>query len=236
MAKSQPKITLSESRSIPFDKLVLSQSNVRRIKAGVSIEELAEDIARRTLLQSLTVRPVLDESGADTGMYEVPAGGRRYRASAVPSTGHRNGRRERQVMGSFGAVTVAVPRARLDTADGRTTEWVNKTLPAYRRRTREVDALIAGAYLAGTNTRRVGRALTAIFRGAISKSTVSRVWRQIKADWESWNKRDLSQEDIVRLILDGHRRQGAGSTGRPRRSRCLSCWACGATGRRCCWP
>src|SRR5512145_1532926 len=124
-------------------------------------------------------------------------------ASAVPSTGHRHGRRERQVMGSFGAITVAVPRARLDTADGRTTEWVNKTLPAYRRRTREVDALIAGAYLAGTNTRRVGRALTAIFRGAISRSTVSRVWRQIKADWESWNKRDLSQEDIVRLILDG---------------------------------
>ena len=46
----------------------------------MSIEELAEDIARRTLLQSLTVRSVLDESGAETGMYEVPAGGRRYRA------------------------------------------------------------------------------------------------------------------------------------------------------------
>jgi mutator family transposase len=76
-------------------------------------------------------------------------------------------------------------------------------LPTYRRRTRELDALIAGAYLAGTNTRRVGRALTAVFRGAISKSTVSRVWRQIKADWESWNKRDLGQEDIVRLILAG---------------------------------
>ena len=80
MAKSQPKIALSESRDIPFNKLVLSQSNVRRIKAGVAIEELAEDIARRTLLQSLTVRPVLNESGAETGMYEVPAGGRRYRA------------------------------------------------------------------------------------------------------------------------------------------------------------
>jgi hypothetical protein len=35
-------------------------------------------------------------------------------------------------MGSFGAVTVAVPRARLDTADGRTTEWVNKTLTGRR--------------------------------------------------------------------------------------------------------
>jgi len=80
MTKSVQKIQLSGSRDIPFNKLVLSQSNVRRIKAGVSIEELAEDIARRTLLQSITVRPVLGDQGAETGMFEIPAGGRRYRA------------------------------------------------------------------------------------------------------------------------------------------------------------
>jgi ParB family chromosome partitioning protein len=80
MAKTVQKITLSVSRDIPFNKLVLSQSNVRRLKAGVSIEALAEDIARRTLLQSLSVRPVLDADGAETGMFEIPAGGRRYRA------------------------------------------------------------------------------------------------------------------------------------------------------------
>jgi len=80
MATAVHKITLSSSRDIPFNKLVLSQSNVRRVKAGVSIEELAEDIARRTLLQSLNVRPVLDAEGAETGMFEIPAGGRRYRA------------------------------------------------------------------------------------------------------------------------------------------------------------
>ena len=51
-----------------------------RVKAGISIEELAEDIARRTLLQSLSVRPILDAEGAETGMFEIPAGGRRYRA------------------------------------------------------------------------------------------------------------------------------------------------------------
>jgi ParB family chromosome partitioning protein len=80
MAQAIQKITLSASRDIPFNKLMLSQSNVRRIKAGVSIEELAEDIARRTLLQSLTVRPVHDADGNETGMFEIPAGGRRYRA------------------------------------------------------------------------------------------------------------------------------------------------------------
>jgi len=80
MATAVQKITLSASRDIPFNKLVLSQSNVRRVKAGVSIEELAEDIARRTLLQSLNVRAVLDAEGKETGMFEIPAGGRRYRA------------------------------------------------------------------------------------------------------------------------------------------------------------
>jgi ParB family chromosome partitioning protein len=80
MATAVQKITLSSSRDIPFNKLVLSQSNVRRVKAGVSIEELAEDIVRRTLLQSLNVRPILDAEGIETGMFEVPAGGRRYRA------------------------------------------------------------------------------------------------------------------------------------------------------------
>ncbi|MFC5417985.1 ParB/RepB/Spo0J family partition protein [Bosea eneae] len=74
------KITLSPSRDIPFDKLVLSQSNVRRVKAGVSVEELAEDVARRGLLQGLSVRAVVDAAGFETGMFEIPAGGRRYRA------------------------------------------------------------------------------------------------------------------------------------------------------------
>ncbi len=80
MVKAVQKITLSASRDIPFNKLVLSQSNVRRLKAGVSIEDLADDIARRGLLQSLNVRPVLDADGAETGQFEIPAGGRRYRA------------------------------------------------------------------------------------------------------------------------------------------------------------
>ncbi len=80
MATATQKITLSSSRDIPFNKLVLAQANVRRVKAGVSVEELAESIARRGLIQSLHVRPVLDTEGAETGMFEVPAGGRRYRA------------------------------------------------------------------------------------------------------------------------------------------------------------
>lgn len=85
MAKAAPipKITLSPSRDIPFDKLFLSQSNVRRVKNGVTIEDLADDIERRGLLHGLNVRPEIDPEGNETGRFEIPAGGRRYSALAI---------------------------------------------------------------------------------------------------------------------------------------------------------
>ena len=118
-------------------------------------------------------------------------------------TGSRHGHRGRGLLGTFGATTVRVPRARLATPEGKTTEWRNATIPAYQRRTKQADALIAGAYLSGTNTRRVRRALAALFGGAVGKDTVSRVWRKTKGDWDVWNARSLADEPIIRLILDG---------------------------------
>ena len=119
------------------------------------------------------------------------------------AAGHRHGHRERRLTGSFGRVEIAVPRARLRAGEGSTREWRSAVLPRYARMTRQVEALIAGAYLAGTNTRRVGRALGALFRGAVGKDVVSRAWRKVKVDWEAWCRRDLAGEDIVRLVLDG---------------------------------
>jgi len=135
------------------------------------------------------------------GRYERP--GAVGEEPARGSVGSRHGHRERRLLGTFGATTVSVPRARLATADGKTKEWRNTTIPAYQRRTKRADALIAGAYLSGTNTRRVRRALSALFGGAVGKDTVSRVWRKTKGDWDAWNARSLADEPIVRLILDG---------------------------------
>jgi len=117
--------------------------------------------------------------------------------------GHRHGSRTRTLTGTFGKTEIAVPRARLKCDDGTTSEWTSKALRAYQRRTKAADALIASTYLAGTNTRRVRRALAALFGGAVGKDTVSRVWRKVKTDWEAWNSRSLADEPIVRLILDG---------------------------------
>jgi putative transposase len=123
--------------------------------------------------------------------------------NAVGVTGHRHGHRSRSLLGTFGRLEIEMPRARLNTADGKTTEWKSQALRAYQRRTLAADALIAGTYLAGTNTRRVRRALRALFGGAVGKDTVSRVWRKVKSDWDAWNARSLADEPIVRLILDG---------------------------------
>src|SRR5246500_4702793 len=123
--------------------------------------------------------------------------------AAAGAAGHRHGSRQRTLIGTFGKTQIAVPRARLATIDGATTEWHSQALRRYQRRTMAADALIASTYLAGTNTRRVRRALATLFDGAVSKDTVSRVWRKVKSDWEAWNARPLAEEPIVRMILDG---------------------------------
>src|SRR6202158_3112296 len=160
-----------------------------RARIRAFIEDLLEAELDAALGRDRYERPRLAETGR---------GGRQ-----VLGAGHRHGHRERQLMGTFGPATVRVPRARLETSDGKTVEWKNATIPAYQRRTKQADALIAGAYLAGTNTRRRRQALAALFGGAVGKDTVSRVWRKVKGDWDVWNARSLKDEPIIRLILDG---------------------------------
>ncbi len=125
------------------------------------------------------------------------------RESRAGVAGHRHGSRTRSLTGTFGPIEIAVPRARLDGPDGKTTEWKSQALRAYQRRTLAADALIASTYLAGTNMRRVRRALAALFGGAVGKDTVSRTWRKVKGDWDAWSTRSLAAEPIARLILDG---------------------------------
>ena len=145
----------------------------------------------------------------------------RHERSEGKPAGYRNGTRERQLLGSFGAVALSVPRARRAVEGGGTQEWHSATLPRYARMTKQVEALIAGAYLSGTNTRRVKRALAALLGGAVGKDVaqialrfrwVSRTWRKVCTDWDAWNGRDLgvsrsesawAGEDAVRLVLDG---------------------------------
>jgi putative transposase len=132
---------------------------------------------------------------------EAALGRGRYERDPA-SKGHRNGHRGRRLDTTFGPLVLAVPRARLaDDAGER--EWRSELLPAYRRLSRRAELLIAQVYLAGVNTRRVRRALQTLFAGRIGKDAVSRAWRKTRAAWEAWQQRELTDQDIVRLILDG---------------------------------
>ena len=132
---------------------------------------------------------------------EAALGRGRYERGAI-SNGRRHGHRPRQLVTTFGPVTLSVPRARLHDEAGEQ-EWKSAFLPAYNRLSRRAEALIAEAYLAGMNTRRVRRALASLFAGHVGKDVVSRAWQRTRSAWEAWQKRDLADADIVRLILDG---------------------------------
>jgi hypothetical protein len=56
-------------------------------------------------------------------------------------------RRERRLLGSFGPVTISVPRARLNQADSTNREWQSAVLGHYARMTKQVEALIAGRHI-----------------------------------------------------------------------------------------
>jgi transposase-like protein len=199
-------MTTDSTTTVDDTKLFLGEAWSDPIEAGIRdrirgfIEELIEEELAAALGRGRYERRHRrgdDEAGSADGPPAVET------ADVAPLAGHRHGHRERRITGCFGTVEIAVPRARVGTAGGGTAEWKSRALPRYARMTKQVEALIAGTYLAGTNTRRVRRALAALFKGAIGKDTVSRVWRKVKTDWEAWSKRSLGEEDIVRLILDG---------------------------------
>ena len=77
MTKTSPK-TLASSRDIP-STLVLSQSNVRRVKAGLSGSR--SSLSRSPGAGSQSLHPCRGRCRGPRGpAYEVLAGGRRYRA------------------------------------------------------------------------------------------------------------------------------------------------------------
>jgi putative transposase len=192
MTSDTTKSELSQPSSIGCSQLF--EDWFDPIESGIRdrVRELIEEMIRGEL-DAVLARPRYGRRPKEGEASELAAG----------VAGHRHGSRVRILMGTFGKTEIAVPRARLKSSDGNTTEWKSQTLRTYQRRTLAADALIASTYLSGTNTRRVRRALKALFGGAVGKDLVSRVWRKVKGDWDAWNARSLADEPIVRLILDG---------------------------------
>ena len=118
--------------------------------------------------------------------------------------GYRHGTRERTLTTSLGPTTFAMPRARVRTAEGATAEWRSELVPRYQRRSERVDEAILGVYLSGTNTRRIKGALAPLLRGGpLSKDAVSRLVGRLADDFETWRRRDLAEDQIQYLLMDG---------------------------------
>lgn len=118
--------------------------------------------------------------------------------------GYRHGERARTLTTSLGPTTIQMPRARIKAPDGTTAEWQSTTVRRYQRRTVRVDEAILGVYLAGTNTRRIKGALAPLLRnGPLSKDAVSRLVGRLREDFDTWRSRDLADEDIRYVFLDG---------------------------------
>ena len=121
--------------------------------------------------------------------------------------GYRKGVRARSFTTRSGSHAIAFPRAAYfdPGAEGKR-EWNSKLVPRYARRTEAVEAALVSAYLCGTNTRRIKRALSPLLTGAaLSKSAVSRLVARLSEQFEVWKARDLTGDDIAVLFLDGFR-------------------------------
>lgn len=117
--------------------------------------------------------------------------------------GYRHGSRTRKITTANGEVALRVPRGRLFN-DESSEEYRSEILPRYARRTREVDEAILGCYLAGSNSRRIRKALAPMLGEAhLSKSAVSRIVGRLKELFDRWRGRDLSKERYALLYLDG---------------------------------
>jgi putative transposase len=118
--------------------------------------------------------------------------------------GYRHGMRERTLTTSLGPTTIAMPRARMRGSEGTSDEWRSETVRRYQRRTTRVDEAILGVYLAGGNTRRIKGALAPLLRGGpLSKDAVSRLVGRLREDFDTWRARDLADEDIRYVFMDG---------------------------------
>lgn len=156
-----------------------------------SIEELIRDRVRG-LLEEVLEEEVEGALGA----------GRSCRGK--DRLGYRHGSKPRSLTTSSGKVRLGVPRARLVRGDGEYEEWRSQMLPRYRRSTPEVEQAVLRVYLSGGNTRRIRGALQPLLKGApLSKSAVSRLVGRLEESYRQWRQRDLAEEQIVYLYVDG---------------------------------
>jgi len=179
------------------NKLLPSQQQLKRFEEQVILGELSlPEVVRRGAQLML-------QHAVELEMTEYL--GRPYYRNdpeATRARGRRNGYHTRRVRTGEGTLEVRVPEAR--DVPPETPRFESKVLEAYVARTETLDALITRMYVAGMSTRDIETAFVEVLSGhGVSKSTVSRITERLHEDLERFRAADLSDCDVLYLILDG---------------------------------
>jgi len=154
------------------------------------LEALARDGARQMLMAALD-----EEVNAylGRGRYERTGEDRGYRNGSVP----------RKLTLGAGTLELAAPRVR-DAPAGQE-RFASKILRKHQRRSDTIDATFMNLFVEGLATRDFEPALR-LLAGAdapLSPSTISRLTRQFKEQYEAFDRQDLSVHTFVYIWADG---------------------------------
>jgi putative transposase len=119
----------------------------------------------------------------------------------------RNGHApERRLQTGIGPLEVRRPKLRDRGGVGGPIRFTSAILPAYLRRTRNIEELLPWLYLKGVSTGQFAEALTALLgpeAPGLPPATVRRLTEGWQDEHERWRKRDLSARRYVYLWADG---------------------------------
>jgi len=121
-------------------------------------------------------------------------------AISKASGAHRDGYEDERTV-TYGSLPVKIRRPRVR---GVEETFVSEILPPHRRRFADVDKTLHELWIQGLSTRDFEPSLRALLgqKTPLSPSTISRVNKQFQDEYETWCKRDLSN-DFVYLWADG---------------------------------
>jgi transposase-like protein len=175
-----PTVTRLQSRDFNSDLDEIAREGARRMLAEALEVEVADYIARNQ---------ERDEQG---------------RAKVV-----RNGKaRPRKVTLGSGTIEVRAPRVedRRDAEDGSRHRFRSQILPPYMRRSPKVAEVLPILYLRGLSTGDFKEGLTALLgdeASGLSPTAITRLTAAWQADYEAFQKRDLSDRDYIYVWADG---------------------------------
>ena len=178
---------------------------IARIAPSVRLEQQIEELLTNGLgkdgehlgeLGRLGARLVLQRAVDE----EVAAFLSRARYQRTPAaTGSRNGTRPKPIQTAEGEISIAMPQVR-NTAE----RFVSQVIPDTKAvvRTRPLEALIIGGYVRGLSDRDIESLAEEAELGHVSKSTVSRICRELRDRYTAFCNKSLGDVSVMALFLD----------------------------------